>query len=322
MKKFCPKCGKIITEGKFCENCRVIKLEIKPINIKLCPSKRYFYRNKWTKFEDLKKLTKKLVEESTKQKIKIIKGLEQYEEILLQQGMQKDLPVQIEYKKEKFEIPINTEITLSPQVAKVDSEYYEGILQIRNSTPEVKAYIQKYISKDPERYMINKIQEKENYLDIYFQKKKVIEHIALKIQRNYGGIMHTNAQLFSYNKQKSKDIYRINTLLTLPKFAKKDVIIHDNKPLQITGTKNIITATNLKTGKKYTFKPTQQELDEINPVKKYKTRVTKIYPQLEIMDPQTYQSIPIKYNLDATIEFKPGQKITVIRFKNLYYLIE
>ncbi|MCF7866305.1 hypothetical protein K9L67_00825 [Candidatus Woesearchaeota archaeon] len=317
MKKFCPKCGKTITKGKFCEDCREIQLDFKPIKIKLCPSGRIFHKGKWSNHSNIDEALKNLIKNSTKQKIKVI-GLPQITEDLLKKtGKQTTLEFLIEYQKEEFVIPVETEITTSPAISKEGSTYFEGILQVRNITKEIKDYIKHQIEKN--NIPINKISQTKETADYFFQKKNQMEPLALKIMRNFGGIISNNAQLFSYNSQTSKDIFRVNTLLTIPKFTTGDIIIRDDKPLKITGTKKIITTTNLELGKKFAFKLEEKDL-EITPEKKYKTRITKTHPQLEIMDPETYQSVNVQKNPKEIIEYSSGQKVNVIKFKNQYYL--
>ena len=317
MKKFCPICGKTITKGKFCEECRQTEIDYKPIKIKLCPSGRIFHKGKWSQHKDLDKALKKIIQDSTKQKIKI-KGMPIInEELLKKTGKKITLEALIEYQGEEFIIPIETEITTSPAISKEGSTYYEGILQVRNTNKEIKDYIKNQIQKN--EIPINKITQTKETADYYFQKKKQMEPLALKIMRNFGGIIRTNAQLFSHNKQTSKDIYRVNTLITIPKFSTGDVIIRDGKPLKVTATKKIINTTNLETGKKYAFKLEEKDL-EVIPEKKHKTRITKTHPEIEIMSPETYQSVPAKNNLKQEKELKQGQKVSVIKFKNHYFI--
>lgn len=321
MKKFCPKCGKSIDKGSLCKSCEEVNLEFKPIKIKLCPSKRVFHKGSWTKYSDLRKLTEKLLKDNVKSNVKLIEGLEVHKEILEKNGFSDDVDVLVEFEKEEYPIPINVEVTVSPSISKLGSIYFEGILQLRNATKEAKEYVKNYVEKNKSKNVfVNNVVEKKDSVDYYMVSKKHIEPLALKIVRNFGGLIDANAQLFSYNSQTSKDIFRLNTLVTLPKFVIGDVVIKDDRLVKITGTSKIITGTNLLLGKKYAFTLNDKEINDIVPIKKHKVRITKIRPQLEIMDPVNYESVHVKNMIYKPEELRDGKKVSIVEYKGQYYL--
>lgn len=316
MDKFCPKCGKTINKGRFCLECNPETIQLKQIKIKLCPSKKVFIQGKWSDFEDLRELTERLLKKFVKQKVTLITGLEQYEDLLQKTGMKKELDTIVEHQDQEYLVPIHVEITYSPKYAKLGSTYYEGILQVRNTRQEVKEYIQKYMQKN--EILINKEVHKQKESDYFFVNKRKMKPLAQKIMRNFGGVVDSNAQLFSHNKQTSKDIYRVNVLVILPDFKEKDVIRYKEKPLLITGLDKIITSLNLETNKKFTFQYDLNEKYELLP--KQKTTVSQIRPELEVLHPKTYQSTRCENPLK--IEVTPGQKITVVEDNKKLYLIK
>ena len=53
---FCVKCGKEIKNGVFCsEHSEKDVILDKKLNLKACPSGRYFFNHKWTKYESPEK---------------------------------------------------------------------------------------------------------------------------------------------------------------------------------------------------------------------------------------------------------------------------
>lgn len=318
MKKFCPKCGRIISKGTFCSDCKKVELEFKKLRIRLCPSHRYFYKGKWTKFDELSDLSEKIANESVKGKVKVIRGLEYYENLLEKTGINKELNLLVKQDGEEYLIPISVEVTLSPAISKMGSEYFEGVLQIRNSNKEVKDYISNYLEKN--EIIVNKQTHKKNSSDYYFATKKQIGALAIKLMRNFGGIIDKNAKLFSYNKLTSKDIFRTNVLVTIPPFNLEQVIFIDSKPVLVKKLDKISGGINLLTGKKFTFKLNKENLNEFKILKKYKTNVTKTHPKLEVMDPETYQSVRVKNPLE--ISFNQGEKIVVIKYRKDYFVVK
>jgi len=317
MKKFCPKCGKTITKNVFCEECQPLKVNFKPINIKLCPSKKYFFKGKWTSFEDLKKVTKDILSKNIKENFKIKQGLEQYSEILEMNGITKKLDIMIEIKEHELIIPITVEVTICPQLSKVGSTYFEGILQVRNVSEDVKNFIKEYLSK--EQIFVNKIIEKKNYIDYYFVKKKYLTSVSEKIISEFGGSIDLNAQLFSKNQLTSKDIYRVNAIVYVPFFRKKDIILLNDKKndklILIKGVGKIITGINLEDENKIQFKYDHEKKYEI--IQKKKTKIITLNP-VKVLNSE-YELIEILNPLHLKIENE--QIINIIEYAGKAYIV-
>lgn len=319
MKKFCPKCGKTITSGVFCEDCKERKISYKPLKVKLCPSKRAFYQGSWSKFQNLHELTKKLVKNKVKDDVTLIEGLERYPDILQRTGMKAKKEIIVLKNKYEYKIPITVEITYSPKIKKIDSTYFEGILQIKNARKEIKDYIKKYILTNSKQIFVNKVEDKGNRVDYFFAEKKFIRPLALKLQRKYGGFIQENSHHHSYDHEKGQDIHRYNNLIVFPSFVVKSIIELDNKPYQVTNLGKLISARNLNNHKKTSFKYYKDLHEEIKIMKKHKTTVSQKHPNLEVIHPKTYQSIKTKnpYDKEVTI----GQKTKVILHKNKPYIV-
>jgi NMD protein affecting ribosome stability and mRNA decay len=316
MNKFCPKCGKTILKGSFCNECNPETIDYKQISIRLCPSGRYFAQGKWFTFNDLHEVSLKLVKQFVKQKVELIKGLEGNENLLAKPGLSRILELEVEYKEKLFKIPVNVEITLSPAVAKVGSTYFEGILQLRNARTDVKEYVKNYAAKH--EVFINKIVDKGKDVDYFFVRKKQLQPLALKLMRNFGAVIDSNAQLFSRNRLTSKDIFRVNTLVTLPDFAVGDVVEFEGAPFFVKETNKIITGMNLATGKKATFRSDQASSAKLLP--RLKSKITIVRPEVQIIDPNTYEAMVVKNPLG--LEFKPEQNVFFVNFKGNAYVLK
>ena len=314
MSKFCPKCGKTIEKGRFCLECNPETIEHKHIKIKLCPSKSVFIQGKWSEFEDLRQLSERLLTKFVKQSVKLIRGLEFYENLLEKSGMKKKLEMIVDFQDQEYMIPVEVEITYSPKYAKLGSTYFEGILQLRNTRPDVREYIQKYMLKN--NVMLNREIHKPKESDYYFINKRKMHPLAQKIIRNFGGEVDANAQLFSYNNQTSKDIFRVNVLVMIPDFQERDVIEYQDKTLLITGFGKIITTLNLETNKKFTFQFKFKEKYVL--LTKMKTTITKVRPELEVLHPKTYQSVICKNPLN--IEVSAERNVVIVENKKHVFL--
>jgi NMD protein affecting ribosome stability and mRNA decay len=316
LKKFCPKCGKLIKTGKFCNDCTEVSLDYKPMNIRLCPSMKYFNKGKWAPFNNLRDLTQKLLDEHFKQKVELETGLEAYE-LLNKPGLKKDLEITIIKDDFVYPVSIHVETTYSPSVAKIGSQYYEGILQVRNTREEIKKHIQNYLQKN--KIPINDMVDKENSTDYYFVQKNKIQTVANNIIKNFSGHLDINEQLFSRNHLTSKDIYRINALLTIPIFKQKDVVKINDEAIQITNLAKEISGTNLTTGNKTTLQFNSKNQDQITLINKQKSQIINIQTKIQILNENyepVFASNPL--NLKATI----GRKVNYVKHKEHYYLVK
>ncbi len=318
MPKFCPKCGWEIEKGTFCEECRELELEYKELKVKLCPSYRYYHKGKWAKFSDLRTLTEKLIKSSFKDNVKVIEGLEKYEYLLEKPGLTKKIPIVIEYNEEPYEVEVEVSITYSPQVAKLGTDYYEGILQLRNASNEAKRYLKKQVEGDKEDVYFNKVVDKGYNVDYYFVNKKHIRKFALKLTEHFGGYMEESAQHFSLDRQTSKAVYRLNIIVILPLFKEKDVIIFNEKLLYVKKLSKKVKALNLETGEEESFSFTKNFKD-LKPYDKSKTVISKINPGLEGLDPETYESVSLENPLGLKVS--NGKKVQSVKYKNKLYLV-
>jgi NMD protein affecting ribosome stability and mRNA decay len=318
--KLCPKCGKPVKDGILCDDCSEATIGFKPIRIKLCPSKKYFYKGSWKKFEDLFSLSEKLIHDNVEQRVNLIQGLDSFEDILSKNGFKDRMDLIVEFKGLEYKVPVDVEVTLSPGVSKLGGTYFEGILQLRNATDIVKKYVKNYLAKNFDREIyINKIVDKGDLFDYYFIDKRKINNLALKIIRNFGGYISNNPQLFSHNKLTSRDLYRLNTLVFLPNFAAGDVVLFNERPLLIVHLSKIINATNLIDGKRVTFSFDQKNQNNFKVMKRLKTTISRVKPDLEILNPDDYQSVPVRNFLEVKVV--AGKTVFVVEHNGVFYIV-
>lgn len=311
--KFCPNCGADISmEETLCINCAEPKSEKKPINIKLCPSMKIFYKGQWKKFEDIDWAIQNILNSVVSEDAELTEGIDL--EILQKTGLKKQLEIQYIENKQKRKLKINTEITYSPQIAKMGSGYFEGVLQLRQATPIVQKFVKNYIIKTKE-LNIAKITGPDENPDIYFGSKKALKDISTKLINHFGGWMETNAKLFSQDKQTSKEIFRINILVKIAKFQPKDVIKINDATYLVTSVSDIINMIDLANEKKSTLKMTR-ELSELKPLKKYPLIITQTQPEIKGLNPITYEETRLENPLKLTNT--PGQKVKAVITDKIY----
>ena len=318
--KFCPKCGKKGIIGVLCRECSAEQsfISYKEIKLKTCVScKAYLFKNKWKEAGTIDNTLKKIVQKSLRTKI-TAEIIPHVPEILQKPGLCCDFEVELKVSpKEKYYIPASLELTICPKCSKKGTQYFEGILQLRNPTQEVIGFIRSEAGKQKERGIYITKEEKIAYgkgMDFYFTSQKYIQNLGQKLQNTFGGILKINPSLFSRSRETSKDLFRVNVLFELLDFRIGDVVAIDNKIVHVTEIGKTGIGYDLKTGKKTNFDYRKRDYEVLE---KKKTSVVKIYPHIEVLDPETYQSMKTENRKEA----KSGDEAEIVMDKGLVYIL-
>ena len=129
--------------------------------------------------------------------------------------------------------------------------------------------------------------------------------LAEKLHKTFGATIKKNAQLFSINWQTAKNVYRLNVLVEIPVYKTGDVIKEEDTLYKIVSLGARIAVKNLKTEKK-TSLPHDNEYQVLKSVA---VQVIKKYPEVEVLDPQTYYQARLM-NPPKTLEI--NQKIKAV----------
>ncbi len=273
------------------------------MKLKICPSGMYFWKNKWKKFAELDGLFMQLFGKTPEEL-----GIK---DLVLNPGVKKKCRVEKNGKKEVLEI----EVTLSSKLAKQKSKYFEGVLQIRNSSQQIVDFIHSEISKQKQKgvFITKEIVEGKN-ADFFLTDQTYMKRLAVKLQKEFGGIISLNPKLFSKSRQTGKELYRLTTLLELPIIKKNDVIVVNDRLYRVNSVQQRINAEDFS-GKKTSFPYKDHEVLE-----KQETRITKVYPSIEIIDPDSYQSAEVR-NRTLKKKHSIDQKVRVVYWSG-WWIVE
>ncbi len=232
-------------------------------------------------------------------------------------GRTQEIPILAEIKTEKtHEIPLYLSITICPACGRQGGQYFEGVLQLRNPSPEAINRLYAHVSALADRgVFINKEVKQKKGIDFYLTSQKHLQTIAKRIQKEFGGTLSVAAQLFSWDKQTSKDIYRVNALLTLPAFMKGDVIVLHGRPMHITNVGRSVSGIDVATRKKVSIESTRIHDKDI--LKKRRAKVLAIYPEPTILHPDTFEQIALIVHEPV----KKDQNVKIILWKEKAYLL-
>ena len=186
------------------------------------------------------------------------------------------------------------------------NQYYEGILQLRGSDDEVVDYVENQVAKAKSKgVFISKVVRHKNGFDFYVSSRKFLHTLGKKLHAAFGGELKVNPRLFTKDRQTGKEVFRVNVFFKLLDFKKGDVINIDKKIIKITNISKIVTGMDIETGKKVSFNIKNKKYEIL---KKINTIVTKIKPVIEVLEPDTYQNIPVRNN--ALV--RHGEKVKIV----------
>ncbi len=319
MVKFCPKCGKKIKTGIFCKDCEEKPLleNFKEFTVRICmASQRYFLKNRWHPYSDPYEPYIKTAKYYIKTKpgvllkVKPIEKNEKIRKLLIE-------AIDSEGNSEEYIIPIKVDKTESPEAQKRTSGYLEGTLQVRNLTEFTFIVLREELARAEKNYVhATKVVEKKDSMDLEMTSQHEIERIARNMQQKCGGKLKIDYKLQTRDHLRSKDLYRITATITLPKFNKGEVIKFDDAPHLIKSLSKTINTINLITGQK--AKIDFEETYHLIP--KQETTISKLKPQLEVLDPETYQSEPLVC-IAKVPRMKENVTLPVVKFKKVLYYV-
>ena len=128
------------------------------------------------------------------------------------------------------------------------SNYFEGILQLRNVTDDIVNFAVDEINENG--VGIAKTKQLENGIDIYVSRQRFLRTLARMLQKKFGGQIIVSRKLHTKSRLTGRDLYRVNVLFRLPYFKKGDVIEYKGDKIKIVNMGKKIFAKNIATGKK------------------------------------------------------------------------
>jgi NMD protein affecting ribosome stability and mRNA decay len=195
--------------------------------------------------------------------------------------------------KEEFNFPVKVTYTVCDSCAVTNTQYFEGILQLRGENKETLERAFKYVKNETTKrnkngVFVNKIDEHKNGFDLYYTRQRYIPIIAQELQEKFGATFATSAQLFT--RKKGKDLYRVNAIVRLPGYGLGSICKYDGRIVQIEKIGRITKGRDLMTNKLVVLNPKEVEVLD---VMLHSVEVTKHYPQLEVLHPETFQSVSV-----------------------------
>ena len=132
------------------------------------------------------------------------------------------------------------------------SDYYQGILQLRDVNEEILSFVHNQIKKR-EDVAITKTVKLDNGVDLYITSQKFITLVGKKLKDSFGGELKISSKLHTKSRQ-GKNLYRVNALFRLSKYRKGDVVSVRGDKVRLISIGKKIFARDLRTGNKVTIR--------------------------------------------------------------------
>jgi len=139
------------------------------------------------------------------------------------------------------------------------SNYYQGILQLRDINDEILEFVHAQIEKRKD-VAVTKTVNFPNGKDLYITSQKFIKILGKKLRESFGGNIKTSSKLHTRSKT-GRDLYRVNVLYRPVKYRRGDVINIRGDDVRLLQVGNRIFAMDLKTGKRLKIRSSDLPID-------------------------------------------------------------
>ena len=237
---------------------------------------------------------------------------------------------------ETHDVEVRIQKTVCPPCSKMQSGYYETVIQFRADNREIKTgeyekadeivarTLDKQAKVDKLAYCPQIAKLKEGY-DFYIGSFKTGRKVAEALKDEFGGVIKESPRLISEDKSTGKGLYRIWISVRIPEFENDDIIEFEDKIIRVTDIdKNRVVGTDIKTSKKHNIP--LKNMDNIKLVKKASdietTTILSMSPRIiQILDPSDYSAVDLEMKEDFS-DYNIGDEIKIIKIDNYIYLIK
>lgn len=333
---FCPKCGKNadIFSGNVCFNCFIENKKLLEcpylLYARICPScGSIFRKGRWLSRIDEEKTIIEIVTDS----LNLDKDIHDLEISISPEqldysryGVHIDAEGSIKDKQVKG--AADTEVRISWETcdtcSRISGGYFEGIVQIRAdkripSKDELKKCIDiaqdialRSREKGERLAFISQTMYPDEGADLYVGLIRLGKQICRAIIDVFGGKFQEFPKLVG--QKNGVDLYRITFALRLPEFVRGDIISVGDKVIAVQNCGKHISGIDIETGKK--FIENYNDLMDVKKLGRKNDAVPAVLVSdegrtIQILDPETYESITIKK--PGFLNADPGSEIMIIR---------
>lgn len=185
-------------------------------------------------------------------------------------------------------------------------KYFEGIVQLRNCSHNDVKVVRDNILQATK---INHEKEVRGGHDFYVISKRPLRKLMVEL-KNKGCEVKMSKKLHTRDTKANKNIYRVSLLVRMPDVQRGDVVASKGAIIKVVSVSKKITGLDVKTGKRKTV----ESYDNILEIKE--AVVSKTRPYLEIIHPDTFQSVPVENQ-----ERVKSKTVKIVEVKNKVFIV-
>lgn len=326
--RFCPRCGKTNIRGEYCSACTLIinplPKDWKHLAMTFCSRcNATKLNNKWQPSNNLEATIRTQFSKRLKlgNDVRVTPILD---DLKTGPGITQEIEIEVKAPRHGlYGVPVTVIFTICQKCSKAGTTYFEGIFQLRTADgKELRRDVLQTVRNEIAKHAVRGVYcTKEdavgNGIDFQITSQKHVQTIGRRLHETLGGTLKINSRIFSRNKQTSKDVFRVNVLLELPPFVKGDVVRIVDKVIRVTSMGKKIMGEDLVQKRGVTVDYKSADVTVL-PVKK--VAVSQVYPRLEILEPETYQPVPLE-NPEGR-KLKQGDKVRVVEDNGRYWIVD
>ena len=345
---FCPECGSTDNEmvGDICIDCFLKEFQMiempKNIEVEICSHcNSKFEEGKWIdEFIPEEEIIYRALERNIKIADEVSNEIinleiDQIKGTIAECFVEVTGEVHGAQIEETHDVQVKIKKTVCPTCSKMQSGYYETVVQFRADKREIKAEeyakadeivertLIKQSSSDKLAYCPQIAKLKEGY-DYYIGSFKSGKKVAEALKEEFGGVIKESPRLISEDKSTGKGLYRIWISVRIPEFEIDDFIRYEDKIMQVKSiSKNSLVGIDISAHKKHNIP--MKNMEDIELVKKAEdvetTTIISKSPQfIQILDPIDYSAADIDMK-DEFADYNVGGEVKLIRIDNNIYLL-
>ena len=345
---FCPECGSTDNEmvGDICIDCFLKEFQMiempKNIEVEICSHcNSKFEEGKWIdEFIPEEEIIYRALERNIKIADEVSNEIinleiDQIKGTIAECFVEVTGEVHGAQIEETHDSQVKIKKTVCPTCSKMQSGYYETVVQFRADKREIKAEeyakadeivertLIKQSSSDKLAYCPQIAKLKEGY-DYYIGSFKSGKKVAEALKEEFGGVIKESPRLISEDKSTGKGLYRIWISVRIPEFEIDDFIRYEDKIMQVKSiSKNSLVGIDISAHKKYNIP--MKNMEDIELVKKAEdvetaTIISKSPQFIQILDPIDYSAADIDMK-DEFADYNVGGEVKLIRIDNNIYLL-
>jgi len=320
-RRFCPKCGVSNSDGELCGSCRVTDLPKKlmedSVEVRYCTAcKRYLSSRVQVPVRNIGDVLQRQLRPFFPKGSPFQLDIPDIKQC--GPGITEEMTVQLHQGANSYSIPVFICYTTCPTCGRQGTDYFEGVLQLRHTTPDILAKIHKEINRRPSRGFVTKEVPVNDGIDLYLTSQTYLQALGQKLKKRFGGELKASSRIFGHDRLRSRDVYRRTVLLILPSFGIHDIIVYDNKLVKVTRLGKTIRGLDLRLKKTVTFIPKEQPVV----LQKHKAMVAQVQPGVHIIHPETFQPVLLHGVVQSEQKLQPGQKVVVVFYNHAYWFVK